>query len=258
MLIIAPPSETKRPPPHRGRPVALDELSFPSLTPIRERILDSLISTSAGSDAFRRLMVGPSMADEVARNTRVLELPTRPAGDVYVGPLHQGLSATTLSRAARERAEQRVVITSALWGALRLSDSIPAYRLHVCSLLVGMDRLEPLWRTVLPRLLADAAGPTGVVLDLRAPTYQAMGMPSGLTDRTVIVRVANGGVGSPRIGDVIAKRVRGEAARLLLESGAQCDHPPALAEVLSERWPVQLDEPDRPSRPWKMTLWVDA
>ena len=158
MLILVPPSESKRPPPDDGPPVALGELSFPELTSLRSRILEALIETSAGSDAFERLFEGPTMAGLIERNTRLLELPTLPASDVYVGELHDGLDVASLSPAGTERAGRSLIITSALWGALRPTDRIPPYRMRVWSHLVGLGRVEPLWRAVLPDLFAELAG----------------------------------------------------------------------------------------------------
>jgi cytoplasmic iron level regulating protein YaaA (DUF328/UPF0246 family) len=255
MLIVLPPSETKRRPPDEGPAVDAARLSFPELTPTRLRIADALVETSAAPDAFRRLQVRPTLAADVARNTRLFELPVRPALDVYSGPLHAGLSASTLSAGARERAVREVVVVSPLWGALRPTDRIPTYRLHPCARLAGMDRLEPVWRELLPDVLADAAGPTGLVVDLRSPETRALGMPAVSADRVVLLRVSQAAMGGRRIGDVIAKRVRGEAARHLLETGAQPEDPGELATALGERWPVDLEGGGR-GRPSTLTLFV--
>jgi cytoplasmic iron level regulating protein YaaA (DUF328/UPF0246 family) len=255
VLIVAPPSEAKRPPPDAGPPVDLAGLSFPGLTPLRLEILDALETTSAAPDAFRRLQVGPGRAHEVARNTAVRELPTRPVLDVYAGPLHAGLDAASLSPEALTRADDRLVVTSSLWGALRPVDRIPPYRLHICSHLYGIDRLEPAWRTVLPGVLAEAAGDHGLVVDLRSPGYQAIGMPQGLGGRTVTLRIQQRTAGG-RIGDVVAKRMRGEAARLLLEQDADPQEPGELAAILGEQWPVRLESPARPGGTHRLTLFA--
>jgi hypothetical protein len=257
MLIVLPPSETKRPPPETGSPVALESLSFPELTALRSRILDALIETSGRPDAFQRLQVKPTLVGDVMRNLDILELPAVPVLELYSGPLYQGLDAATLCVAATERAQEQVIVLSALWGALRPADRIPAYRLNVCARLAGMDRLEPRWRALIPNLLAEAAGPHGVIVDLRAPSYQSLGMPTGLRDRTVMLHVQQRAGGGHWVGDVIAKRQRGEAVRLLLESGADCDDPVELEAVLGERWSLSL-RPPRASTPWRLSLIADA
>ena len=185
MLILVPPSESKRPPPVAGPPVALDELSFPELTPLRSRILEALIETSAGADAFQRLFERPTMAGLLERNTRLLELATRAASDVYVGDLHDGMDVASLSAAGTERAGESLIITSALWGALRPTDRIPPYRMRVWSRLVGLDRVEPRWgepcsRTFSRRWAARTASPS---TSGRRPFSRSACRPVSATER---------------------------------------------------------------------------
>jgi uncharacterized protein len=256
VLIILPSSETKAPAPARGRAVRLEALAFPDLTPMRTRMLDALVETSAGPDALRRLLVGPGFGEEVARNTLLRTLPTRPVLETYTGTVHLGFGWATISPEARRRAGRHVVVASALWGLLRPADRIPPYRLNVCSRLVGVDRIEPAWRTVLPDVLASAAGARGVIVDLRSGSYQALGRAAGAGDRTVTVTADRPSGG--RSGSVIIKRTRGEVARHLLQSGATPRTLTELVEVVAERWPVRLAPPARPGLPWEMTLTAEG
>jgi uncharacterized protein len=254
VLIILPPSETKLPPPEDGSPLDLDRLSFPSLTAMREHVMDALVATSQRPDALRRLLARPSLAGEVARNEHLRDLPTRPAVDTYAGPLYEGLDAGSWSPHAEKRGARHVVIVSALWGALRPADRIPAYRLYVCARLVGMDRLEPAWRTLLPPILTDAAARRGPVLDLRSRVYQAVGRPTGLDDQTVTLRIRPSPGGPAHIGDVIAKRVRGTAASHLLASEADPEDPLDIADLLATRWSLEVDPPAGRNQTWTITL----
>jgi cytoplasmic iron level regulating protein YaaA (DUF328/UPF0246 family) len=256
MLIVVPASETKAAPPPSGPPVDLDGLSFPELGPTRRRVADALIATSADLDAFERLRVRSTFAEQVVRNTRLFDVPAMPVLDVYSGPLHDGLAARRLSPEAAGRASESVVVVSPLWGLLRPGDMIPPYRLGPWVTLLGIGRVDHVWRKVLPEALTRAAGARGLIIELRSAPTQSSGMAAGLGNRTVVLRVDQGTPGN-RIGDVIAKRVRGEAAHHLLESGADPTDPPALADVLGRRWPVRLDAGARFGAPWTMTLAID-
>lgn len=256
MLILLPPSESKAPPARRGRPLDVGALSFPELTPTRERVLDALVTTSAAPDALARLFVGPSVADDVARNRHVRDLPARPALEVYTGVLYDALDAATLTSAARRRAAARVVIVSGLWGAVRPTDRIPPYRLNVCSRLLGTPGLESLWREHLPATLASAAGPRSLVVDCRSSSYLAMGQPAGLADRTALVRVVRETAGGRGVVSHAAKHTRGEVVRHLLESGATPRTPEALAEALAARWRADVVPPERAGRPWTVEVVV--
>jgi cytoplasmic iron level regulating protein YaaA (DUF328/UPF0246 family) len=257
VLIIVPPSETKRRHPELGPPIDLETLHFPELTPMRRRVLDAVIATSASPDAFARLNEKHSMAPEIVRNTWLRDVPTLTAAEVYTGPLHQGLDLAGLTPAARRRANRVIVITSPLWGLLRPDDRIPPYRLSFLSQLEGFDaRTDTAWRAVLPDVLASACGRRGLILDLRSPQSQAIGKPTGLAGRTVELRVQQRGFGR-HIGDVIAKRVRGQAAHHLLESGAEPARPDDLAATLGEQWQVSLTVPASTDKPSTLTLIAD-
>jgi hypothetical protein len=257
VLIIVPPSETKRPPPERGPTVDLETLSFQKLTSTRRRLLEALIATSASPDAFARLRAKFSMAPEIARNTWLPDVPTLTAAEVYSGPFHQGLDLADLTPSARERANRLVVISSPLWGLLRPDDRIPPYRMDLFSSLVGLDeRIDVVWRAVLPNVLASAGGSDGLILDLRSRPSQSIGKLAGLEARTVDFRVQQRGFGH-FIGDVIAKRIRGQAAHHLLESGAEPTSSDDLAAILGERWPVDVAVPGKGNKPATLTLIAD-
>lgn len=125
--------------------------------------------------------------------------------------------------------------------------------MHVCSRLVGLGPLEPMWRPILSPALAEAADPNGVVVDLRSASFRAVGTPTGLAGRTVVVRIVRSGSArsaSPHGG----KRTRGEIDRYLLEHDAHLEHPSELADLLADRWSVRPAAPRRGGLPWTMEI----
>ena len=94
-LILLPPSETKWSP-ERGKPIDLESLVFPELTDLRRGLLDNELRAAPATTAAR-LYTGVLYA--------ALDIPSLPAG-----------------------AAKHIVVISAQFGALRMTDRVPAYK----------------------------------------------------------------------------------------------------------------------------------
>lgn len=221
VLVLLPPSEGKSPP-VRGRALELSTLSLPSLTGPRQQLLDRLVELCRHDPALAGacLGLGPTQGDEVARNARLLEAPTAPADRIYTGVLYAALELDRLSMGARRRAGRWLVTTSSLFGLVRPSDRIPAYRLSGDVSLPGMGPVAAHWRRALGPAIAEAAG-DGIVLDLRSTTYQAFWHPAGeLSARTVTARVVQERDGRRTVVSHVNKATKGRLVRSLLEASA--------------------------------------
>ena len=246
MIVLLPPSETKHEP-SRGRALDLQTLSFPALGPTRAAVLADLARASARPDALHVLGVSAGLADQVARNIGLLAAPTAPAGRIYTGVLYDALDLAGLDAAAHRRAGRRLIVVSALFGALRIGDRIPAYRLSMGVSLPGLGRLTSVWREPLEDVL-PAAVSRGLVIDCRSAAYAAAWTPrSDLADRWVHVRV-------PGVSH-LAKHTRGLVARALCQSPADPRHPADLAGLLSAAgFDVALNSPARRGPPWALDV----
>ena len=259
MLILLPPSEGKSAP-TRGKRLALHELSFPALTEARGQVLASLVDLcSNGHDpatplqnqllldrAQQTLGLGPTQADEVRRNGRLLVAPTARADALYSGVLYDALDLASLDATARRRASRWLAVTSSLFGLVRPGDRIPAYRLSGDVNLPGVGVVSAHWRGVLDEAVREAAG-NGLVVDLRSTTYAAFWRPHrDLAERVATVRVLQQ-VGTQRkVVSHFNKATKGRLVRALLESGATPGTPEVLAdEVVRLGWDVEVQAPGR-------------
>jgi cytoplasmic iron level regulating protein YaaA (DUF328/UPF0246 family) len=254
MLILLPPSEGKAEAAD-GPPLELESLSFPELTRVRQRVLDTLIRVSGQRNALSVLGVAPGLAPQVARNMGLRGAPAQAAERVYTGVLYEALDLVGLPPGARARAASSVLIASALFGLLRPADVIPAYRL---SMDVDFSRIGPLaraWRRVLDPVIVTAAG-DGPIVDCRSATYAAAWKPSrDLAARVVQVRVLQEHAGKRTIVSHMAKKTRGEVARQLLLSEQEIGDVESVVEVLRAAFTVELAAV-RPGASWTLDVIV--
>ena len=172
MLLLLPPSETKRDGVEGGTALDFDALSFPELTPQRRAAVAALRRLSRRvADSTAALHLGATQRFEIDRNRAIATSPTMPALERYTGVLYDALGVPSLTTAERAFAHEHLVVHSALFGLLRAGDPIPAYRCSHDSKLPGLP-LRQLWRGAVTAILA--AGP-GLVLDLRSEPYAALG-----------------------------------------------------------------------------------
>ncbi|MET3921749.1 peroxide stress protein YaaA [Arthrobacter sp. UYEF20] len=239
MLILLPPSEGKTPA-VGGDAVEWASLSFPGLNTYRAKVLEALGTVSAHEDALALLGVGASLRADVERNTRLHAEPAAPAHQVYSGVLYDALGYDSLTAAQRRKADESVLVISALWGAIRFADRVPAYRLSMGTALPDVGRLASFWKPQLNEALL-AATEGELLVDCRSSTYAAAWTPPA--PQTVAVNVFTEVNGVRKVVSHFAKHTRGELARHLLSRRGKSPGTPAqLQKAAAEKWAAELVE----------------
>lgn len=259
MLILLPPSEGKTEP-GTGPALALDELSFPELLAARRRVVDALVRLANGPRRTARavLRVSERQDAEIERDAALLEAPAAAAGLVYSGVLFEALNYPALPARARSRADRWVVVSSALFGAVRLTDWIPGYRLSGEVALPRLGRMSAYWKRHLDTPMTACAG-SGVVLDLRSGVYATTWQPPApLIEHTVVGRVMQRRPdGSTVVVSHHNKATKGRLVRDLVTQATDPDSPEDLAHLLvSLGYDLDL-VPPRPGRPPGLDIVVN-
>lgn len=216
MLLLLPPSETKRAGGPEGTRLDLAALRFPELTRERRTAIEATrkLARNLGA-ATAALRLGSTQAAEVARNRAILASPVLPSVDRYDGVLYDALDAASLSASERAFAGRHVAIASAAFGLTGALDPIPAYRLSHDSRLPGVP-LGRLWRAPLAEVLAATPG---LLLDLRSEAYAALGPLPGRGDAVFVRVVSQGEDGRRRALNHFNKAGKGAFVRRLLQAG---------------------------------------
>ena len=244
MLILLPPSEGKSAP-RRGKPLDLGSLSFPVLHEARAEVLEALVAlcSDGTADAASVLGLGPTQAEEVARNAGLPTAPTARADQVYSGVLYEALDLASLDGGARRRATGRLAITSGLFGLLRPADRVPAYRLSGSVSLPGLGPVARHWGRHLAPAVEEAAGDS-LVVDLRSGGYAPFWKPTGtIARRVVTIRVLHEVGGQLKVVSHFNKATKGRLVRDLLVDGSTPRSPRRLAELLGDLgWKVEASD----------------
>jgi uncharacterized protein len=192
VLVLLPPSRGKASP-DRGRRAGLSTLVYSGLRAPRERLIDAVDSSLRSAPAI-------------------------PAAELYTGVLFAALGLADLPW-------DGVLIASALWGVVRPGDRIPAYRLEMSAKPPGIGALAAYWREPLRKVVPDR----GLVLDLRSGAYAAAWQPRRAT-YLAVRGFTEAPDGQRTVITHMAKRVRGEVARLVLLAGG-AERPEEVAEI---------------------------
>ena len=214
MLLLLPPSETKRDGGDADSRLELGSLGFASLTEQRVVATSALVAMAASvEESTRALKLGRTQGFEVERNRALLSSPVMPAIDRYTGVIYDALDSASLSADARAFAADHLAIGSALFGLLRAGDRIPAYRLSHDSRLPGIA-LRRHWRTGVEGELRVRQGLT---LDLRSEAYASLGRAG---HASFYLRVLSEDAHGRRVAlSHFNKHAKGEFTRAVLESG---------------------------------------
>ena len=224
MLVLLPPSETKRTGGPEGTRLDYAALSWQELTKPRAAAVEAVRKVSRNLvTATSALKLGGTQSEEVLRNRVILTSPVLPAIDRYEGVLYEGLDAGSLTSEQRAFAGRHVAIASAAFGLTAALDPIPAYRLSHDSRLPGVS-LARLWRAPLAAVLAST---DGLLLDLRSEAYAKLGPLPDRPDALFVRVVSEDEAGRRRALNHFNKMGKGEFVRRLIQGGV--DHADAGA-----------------------------
>ena len=214
MIILLPPSEKKLVP-TKKKSLNISELSFAQeLTPIRSGLL--------------------------LQHSEIDQTLTAPAYEVYSGFLYQSLDYATLSEATKERAQNQIIIFSALYGALHINDEISHYKFKIQG---------ALWREKLRHALVSSE--QQLIVDCRSSTYVAAWVPPATS--TVNIRVLTDVGGQTKVVTHMAKVTRGKVARFLIQNDSSLNTPQELQAQLSKQFSCKLVQSDA-KKPWMIDI----
>lgn len=198
---------------------------------------------NSGADQVREILgISPGLAEWVDRNAQLDSSPTAPAALIYSGVLFGELGLTEMSDAEFGLAKDRLLIFSALFGALRPDDQICCYRLSGGVELPDIGRVTKFWREPLAEMMTGASQDR-LVVDMRSSPYTGMWSPTpDQREMCVVVKVWQESASGQRTAvSHHNKASKGQLARQLATSPtAPGDASHLLELVTAQGWRAEL------------------
>jgi cytoplasmic iron level regulating protein YaaA (DUF328/UPF0246 family) len=167
---------------------------------------------------------------------------TAAAIDVYAGVLYQGLDWDSLSDLVKIRANEQVLIISALFGLVKPLDQIFGYKLKIDN---------KLWREPISEV-AEGYGDE-LIIDCRSSTYK--GVWPIKPDFTIDIRVFSVAGAERLVITHMSKKYRGELARHLLSHPSNPKTPKDVHQIAAGLFECELHPPTI-GQPWALDLLI--
>ncbi|OKL46502.1 hypothetical protein BSR28_08265 [Boudabousia liubingyangii] len=242
MIILLPPSEGKNFPDPSTKSSAKGQLSRSELLAAlpfnqelqssREQVLDELTSLPLSEETFETVGVTIRKQDEVAATLEMFSYPPQAAREVYSGVLYQ---AADWNQWKSNAVAENCFVVSALWGLVRPSDLIHAYRCPMGTKLPQLGALKSFWKQPISKVLNRLAQDE-LIVDLRSGTYQSVWPATQKQAEQakcvfVPVKVVTLVKGVEKVVSHNAKHARGELAGFLVKNNLSCKTPEELLQA---------------------------
>jgi len=167
---------------------------------------------------------------------------TSSAIEIYDGVLYQGLGWESLTELVKKRANEQVLIVSALFGLVKPLDQIFQYKTKIDS---------KFWRDSIAEVSEKFANE--LVIDCRSSTYKSVWSIN--PENTVEVRVFKVVNGERSVITHMSKKYRGELTRHLLAQPSDPTTPAEVHRIAAQLFECEL-HPPTDGQPWALDLLI--
>jgi len=235
LTVLLPPSEGKA---AGGGPPGWDPSSgrFGTALGARRRRVARALKVAEGGDQKLLGVGGENLERARQANRQLIGAPVLPASERFTGVVWDHLDLSSLRPAERERANDAVIVVSALCGLVALDDPVPDHRLKLSVSVGALGRVASFWRPALSASLNQHLE-RRLVIDLLPGEHAAAWSPDPSRYDLRRVRLVDR---DGRSAGHFAKAAKGRLARALIQAP---DPGRALARWKDDEFTLRITRP---------------